>query len=96
VPETAKLCVRGGLKNSLRGQLNDEPMYVQVNISKKFNFSSVSDLARNAFCVMATSERMLCVAGHVESSKRIKLKSSSVNVINFFKKALKAKRSAHN
>ena len=53
---------------------------------------ALSDLARNAFCVMTTTaagERVLCMAVHVVTSRRANLKSSSVNEVLFFYSALR-------
>jgi len=61
----------------------------------RLEFPDLSDLARNAFWVMATSaanERVFSIDGHVVNSRRANLKSSSVNDILFFSSALRKKR----
>jgi len=53
---------------------------------------SACDLARNAYCVMATSaasERVFSMDGHVVNSRRANLMSSSVSDKLFFNSALK-------
>ena len=58
---------------------------------------ALSDLARNALCVMATSaasERVFSMARYVVNSRRANVKSSSVNDILFFNSAFKAKNGA--
>jgi len=47
-------------------------------------FTALSDLARNMFCLMTpstASEQVFSMSGHVMSSRRAKSKSSSVNKI---------------
>ena len=58
-------------------------------------FPGLTDLARNAFCVMATSaayERMFSIYDNVVNSRRANLKGSSVNDILFVNSALRIKR----
>jgi len=63
----------------------------------RLEFPAFSDLARNMFCMMATtvaSEQVFNMAGHVVNRRRANLKSSSVNDILFFSSAAKAKKRA--
>ena len=60
-------------------------------------FTALSDLARNGFCVMATnaaSEQVYNIARPVVNSRRGNLKSSSVNNMLYFNSALKTKKEA--
>ena len=58
----------------------------------RLKFPALSDLARNRFWVMrinGASERVVWTARHVVNSRRVNLKSSSVNNILFFNGASK-------
>jgi len=60
----------------------------------QLEFPSLSDLARNTFCVKATgaaNERMFTIDGHAMNSRGANSKSSSVNDILFFNSALRKK-----
>ena len=58
----------------------------------QLEFPSLSDLARNTFCVKATgaaNERMFNIDGHAMNSRGANSKTSSVNDILFFNSALR-------
>ena len=61
----------------------------------RLEFPALSDLARNPFCVIATSvasERVFNIAGYVVNSRWINLNSSSVKDNLFLNSAHKAKK----
>jgi len=64
---------------------------------RSLEFSALSDLARNMFCVMATGtahERVFGMDGHAMNSRRANLQSSSMNDVFFVNSELKAETEA--